>query len=58
MPGKCLPGSSAGMIPNLKVDVLEPVLCKGKLGEPTFQALDKLAASIAGRHQENGFAVS
>ena len=28
------------MIPNLKVDVLEPVLCKGKPGEPTFEALE------------------
>lgn len=44
------------MIPNLKVDVLEPVLCKGKPGEPTFQALEKPAASIAQKHQENGFA--
>ena len=45
----------AGMIPNLKVEVLEPVLCKGKPGEPTFQALDKLAAVIAEKHRKNGF---
>lgn len=46
----------AGMISNLKVEVLEPVLCKGRPREDTLQALDKLADSIARKHQEQGFA--
>jgi flavorubredoxin len=42
----------AGMIPNLKVEVLNPVLCKGAPKEVDFAALDDLAAAIAGRHRE------
>ncbi len=45
----------AGMIPNLKVEVLEPVLCKGQPGEKDFRALEDLAAVIAQKHAENGF---
>lgn len=45
----------AGMIPNLKVEVLEPVLCKGQPGEKDFRALEDLAAAIAQKHAENGF---
>jgi flavorubredoxin len=45
----------AGMIPNLKVEVLEPVICKGFPREADFKALDKLADTIAARHKENGF---
>jgi flavorubredoxin len=45
----------AGMIPNLKVEVLEPVLCKGVPSENDFEALDKLAGAIAEKHKENGF---
>jgi flavorubredoxin len=45
----------AGMIPNLKVEVLEPVLCKGVPSEVDLKALDDLAAAIAAKHQENGF---
>lgn len=41
-----------GMIPNLKVEVLSPVLCKGAPKEVDFTALDDLAAAIAGRHRE------
>jgi len=44
-----------GMISNLKVEVLEPVLCKGLPGDSDFKALDDLAASIATKHKENGF---
>ena len=43
------------MIPNLKVEVLEPVLCKGAPKETDFQALDRLAGTIADKHKENGF---
>ncbi len=45
----------AGMIPNLKVEVLNPVLCKGVPSEDVFKALDELAAVIAQKHKENGF---
>ncbi|MFH2043977.1 MAG: FprA family A-type flavoprotein [Pseudomonadota bacterium] len=45
----------AGMIPNLKVEVLDPVLCKGTPSENDFKALDKLADTIAKKHAENGF---
>ena len=45
----------AGMIPNLKVEVLEPVLCKGLPSEKDFKALNRLAGAIAQRHRENGF---
>jgi len=45
----------AGMIPNLKVEVLEPVLCKGIPSTTDFEALDRLAGTIAKRHKENGF---
>jgi flavorubredoxin len=45
----------AGMIPNLKVEVLEPVLCKGVPSKTDFEALDRLADTIAQKHKENGF---
>jgi flavorubredoxin len=45
----------AGMIPNLKVEVLEPVLCKGLPSENDFEALDKLASTIVEKHKEHGF---
>ncbi len=44
------------MIPNLKVEILEPVLCKGFPKEADFKALDNLAASIAQKHKEAGLA--
>ncbi len=46
----------AGMVPNLKVDILEPVLCKGYPKDEDIQALEKLADTIAEKHRENGFA--
>ena len=45
----------AGMVPNLKVEVIDPVLCKGMPSEDDFKALDDLAAAIAGKHKENNF---
>jgi flavorubredoxin len=45
----------AGMISNLKVEVLEPVLCKGFPKESDFKALDNLADMIARKHKENNF---
>jgi len=45
----------AGMIPNLKVEVIDPVLCKGVPGEDTLSALNDLADTIAKKHKENGY---
>ncbi len=45
----------AGMIPNLKVEVIDPVLCKGVPSEDTFKALDDLADTIAKKHKEHNF---
>ncbi|MBN1139437.1 MAG: FprA family A-type flavoprotein [Anaerolineae bacterium] len=41
----------AGLIPNLKVELLEPVLCKGHPREADFAALDRLATEIADKHK-------
>ncbi len=41
----------AGMIPNLKVDVLDPVVVKGYPRDEGFAALDELAATIAEKHE-------
>ncbi len=46
----------AGMIPNLKAEVLEPVLSNGFPKEADFKALDNLAAAIAQKHKECHFA--
>ncbi|MHC1578446.1 MAG: FprA family A-type flavoprotein [Dehalococcoidia bacterium] len=46
----------AGMIPNLKVEVLAPVISKGFPKEADFKALDNLADAIAEKHKERGFA--
>ncbi len=43
-----------GMIPNLKVELLEPVVVKGVPGEEAFKALDRLADGIANKHKEQG----
>ena len=40
------------LIPNLNVDLLEPVLCQGYPRDQDFQALDQLAEDVAVRHQE------
>ncbi|WP_461834203.1 FprA family A-type flavoprotein [Desulfothermus sp.] len=45
----------AKMIPNLKVEVIEPVLSKGKPSEADFKALEKLAETIAEKHKQEGF---
>ena len=45
----------AGMIPNLKVEVLDPVLIKGTPTDTDFEALENLAQTIATKHQELGF---
>ncbi len=45
----------AGMIPNLKVEVIDPVLCKGVPTRDVFSQLDNLAAAIAQKHKEQGY---
>ena len=40
-----------GMIPNLKVELLEPVIAKGLPKDEDFKALDSLAAKIAEAHK-------
>ena len=46
----------SAMIPNLKVEVLEPVICKGFPKESDFKALDNLADAIAVKHKANNYA--
>ncbi|MCP4368398.1 MAG: FprA family A-type flavoprotein [Deltaproteobacteria bacterium] len=45
----------AGMIPNLKVEVINPVLCKGVPSADDFKALNDLATIIAEKHKEHNF---
>jgi len=45
----------AGMIPNLKVEILETVFIKGFPKEADFKALDNLASTIVQKHRENNF---
>ena len=45
----------AGMIPNLKVEVLSPVICKGLPTENDYNAIDELARQISAKHKEAGF---
>jgi len=45
----------AGMISNLKVEIIEPQLIKGTPSGSDFKALDNLAETIALKHGENGF---
>jgi flavorubredoxin len=44
----------AGMIPNLKVEIIPPVIIKGYPKEADYESLDKLADTIAGKHQAAG----
>ena len=41
-----------GMIPNLKVEILEPIVIKGFPKEDDFKALDRLADEILKKHKE------
>jgi flavorubredoxin len=45
----------AGMITNLKVEIIDPVLCKGVPSDKDLKALDDLAAAIAKKHKEHNF---
>jgi flavorubredoxin len=46
----------AAMIPNLKAELLPPVISKGFPREEDFKSLDNLAATVAEKHKEHGFA--
>ncbi|MFC2031485.1 FprA family A-type flavoprotein [Chloroflexota bacterium] len=43
----------ADLIPNLEVEILDPVVVKGYPGDEDLEALDELAAMIAGKHKEH-----
>ncbi|MDH4067442.1 MAG: FprA family A-type flavoprotein [Dehalococcoidia bacterium] len=43
------------MIPNLKAEVLAPVISKGLPGKEDLRSLDNLASTIATKHKERGF---
>ncbi len=44
----------AAMIPNLKVEIIPPVYCKGYPKEADFRALEGLADTIAKKHRDAG----
>jgi flavorubredoxin len=44
-----------GLIPNLKVEILSPVLCRGIPKQTDYEALEILAATIVNKHRENQF---
>jgi hypothetical protein len=43
------------MVPNLKIEIISPVICKGFPREADFAALDELARTIATKHWEGNF---
>jgi len=45
-----------GLLPNLKVEIIPPVVAKGLARDDAFNALDKLADSILAKHKEIGIA--
>jgi flavorubredoxin len=44
----------SGMLSNLKVEILEPVLARGLPKEEDFQALDRLAEAVLEKHRKEG----
>jgi len=46
--------TAKGALANLKVEFLDPVICKGLPRPADLEALDRLAEAIAGRHRELG----
>ncbi|MGQ9706805.1 MAG: FprA family A-type flavoprotein [bacterium] len=42
-----------GMLPNLKIEILEPVIAKGFPKDDDFKALDRLADQILSKHKEH-----
>jgi len=52
--GQKLAEQTLGLLPNLKVEVLPPLLVKGMPKEADLQAVDALAGTIAEKHQAAG----
>lgn len=46
----------ANLLPNLKLDVLDPVICRGLPTEADYQALNRLADGIEAKHRAMGIA--
>ena len=44
----------AGLVKDMKAEILEPVVTKGAPTEETFKAIDRLADDIAAKHKEAG----
>lgn len=49
-----MPEMIKGAMPNLKVEILTPVIAKGLPKPADFEALDALAAAIAAKHKDAG----
>lgn len=47
----------AGMLTNLKVEIIEPVLIKGYPKQEDFKLLDRLVNDISKKHQESNFVI-
>lgn len=45
----------SSMMPNLKVELLDPVLCKGLPSDTDLESLKQLAGTIAEKHRQHGF---
>jgi len=45
----------AGMIPNIKAEIIPPVVIKGLPGEADYAALEQLAETIAASHKEHHY---
>lgn len=43
-----------GLIPNLKLEIIEPVMCQGHPRDADFKALDRLVNSIVEKHRSIG----
>ncbi|RJP58877.1 MAG: FprA family A-type flavoprotein [Candidatus Auribacter fodinae] len=52
--GSSIVETMTGLIPDLNVEVIPPVLCKGEPKEKCFQALDILADTILSKHKQYG----
>jgi len=45
-----------GLLANLRVEVIEPVIARGQPKDEDFAALDKLADQILAKHKQIGIA--
>ncbi|MGA2532927.1 MAG: FprA family A-type flavoprotein [Candidatus Aminicenantales bacterium] len=52
--GGKMPEIIKASMPNLRVELLDPVICRGYPRETDFRALDNLAESVARKHKEIG----